>query len=1415
MNSVNDVPSFTKGADQTIDEDDGAQTVNTWATAISKGPANESAQALTFSISNDNNALFSAQPTVDLAGNLTYTPVADANGTATVTLSLSDNGGTANGGVDTSADQSFNITVTAVDDDPLGGNSSVTFDEDTTYTFQAADFPFSDVDSHTFAGIMLLSVETAGDMEYSGTDVTASPTDYADVTQLTFTPDPDDNGLPYATFTFRVKDSSGAYSAATHTMTVNVSPVQDVPTSQDYTFTMLEDGTHTFAQFEFDYNDVDGDAFSKIKVTQLQTAGQLKLSGTPVTLNQEITAANITNLTFEPASDDNGDDYANFQFMVHDGIDFSSSDYTMTINVTPTNDRPTAANMTVTTKEDTPRAFATDEFGYIDIDADNMITIMITQLSTAGTLQLDGTNITLNQVVPAVYLGNMIFTPADDVNGNAYANFRFKVSDGMEYSSTDYALTINVTSVNDAPEFTIGAAVELPESSSNPVTVADWLSGISPGPDDEVGQQLTIEVTTDLEELFTIQPAVDLNTGDLTFTPRSSVSGLAYLYVTITDNGGTANGGQDSTTLISSVVSHCIHFNHLPELDTNNAITLFEDAVETIDATSLHVSDDDDAPSTLTFTVTSPPAHGTLKKAGVEIGLSDTFTQSDIDSNNITYQNIGGDGLLYSDSFNFTVADSICGRVGTRTFTFSLLPVNDTPAITIPPTQSANEDEDTTITGITVSDVDVGTAALEATISVSNGTLSLVNTAGITIIAGDGTDDQTIIFTGTITDIDDTLSELIYHSDSNFNGTDTLTIAVNDQNNTGSGGAKTGTQNLSIVVAAINDTPEVTNVVIDADFVSQGDDMPITISVSDIDSTDLHADFYLDDNNNGIFELGTDSAIETDVAATPGSITFDLPSDTLPYGLNRVFVLVSDDDGQIAEPQQVIVPVTYTRTLDKQHPVEFTDSSGNTILTKLSGIGSADVHFYAEDNSDAVAITMTGTTTKSNLKITNSNRNSTTNIGNITVSNGSLKAITAKNVNLIGDINIDGSLSKLVFGDVTGPTEIIIGTPTSSRSSLSLQFATVEDLSITSLTPLKSIKAINWCDTDSATDTITAPWLAKLTISGNRRTATTGTFEPDLDLTGPNSRLTLGKTKITGPLTGGIWQIVGNVGNIKANSITDNWQLSATGSVSNITSMDELDADITAFWLKTIKATAQLTGSITATGSPDTGIGINKLQAGSIGDAYVDAAAGIRAITTAQWQTGSLTAGWVNTLKITGYGTASLAADVDVSGNQQESTTYLPGDFGADINLTDSSVDTILGTLNIAGGLQESTIRLAGNANTIKLGSMQDSQLHVGTKDSISGAPGSSDDFQSQSSIGSLQIGDGNEPSSLSNSTIAAWSIDTVTLKLIETGTFHTIITADSIDSYSRQTNTTTTRLTDLTDPGTRDTQDNYLLIIL
>lgn len=109
---INDAPSFTKGADQTVGLNAGQQTVQQWASDISPGAGNESFQELTFLLTTDNDALFSELPQIDaITGNLTYKSAPDAQGTAIVTVRLKDDGGTENLGLDSSEPQQFRITV--------------------------------------------------------------------------------------------------------------------------------------------------------------------------------------------------------------------------------------------------------------------------------------------------------------------------------------------------------------------------------------------------------------------------------------------------------------------------------------------------------------------------------------------------------------------------------------------------------------------------------------------------------------------------------------------------------------------------------------------------------------------------------------------------------------------------------------------------------------------------------------------------------------------------------------------------------------------------------------------------------------------------------------------------------------------------------------------------------------------------------------------------------------------------------------------------------------------------------------------------------------------------------------------------------------------------------------------------------
>lgn len=152
--AVNDAPGFSKGADQTANEDSGVQTVAGWATNISKGSLDENGQTATFIIANDNNGLFAVQPSIDANGNLTYTSAPNAYGTTTVTVSLQDNGGNANGGIDTSPNYTFMISITPVNDAPQLTGTVASLPggvEDTDYTVTAASLltGWTDIDIAT------------------------------------------------------------------------------------------------------------------------------------------------------------------------------------------------------------------------------------------------------------------------------------------------------------------------------------------------------------------------------------------------------------------------------------------------------------------------------------------------------------------------------------------------------------------------------------------------------------------------------------------------------------------------------------------------------------------------------------------------------------------------------------------------------------------------------------------------------------------------------------------------------------------------------------------------------------------------------------------------------------------------------------------------------------------------------------------------------------------------------------------------------------------------------------------------------------------------------------------------------------------------------------------------------------------
>ena len=176
-------------------------------------------------------------------------------------------------------------------------------------------------------------------------------------------------------------------------------------------------------------------------------------------------------------------------------------------------------------------------------------------------------------------------------------------------------------------------------------------------------------------------------------------------------------------------------------------------------------------------------------------------------------QTSGGNGTLADTSTN---GGTTAFSTATDTASLTVTPVNDAPLNTVPGAQNTNEDATLVFSAgngnlISISDVDVGGAALQVTLTGTNGLITLNGTAGLTFTVGDGTADATMTFTGTVANINTALAGMSFGPTPNFTGAASLQLVTNDQGNTGSGGPLSDTDTVNITVNAVNDAPIVVN----------------------------------------------------------------------------------------------------------------------------------------------------------------------------------------------------------------------------------------------------------------------------------------------------------------------------------------------------------------------------------------------------------------------------------------------------------------------------------------------------------------------------------------------------------------------------------------------------------------------------
>ncbi len=146
VNSVNDPPEFTPGADVTVNEDSGPYSEQ-WASDISPGPEDESSQSVQFLVTTPPEfaSLFLTEPTITDDGILRFTPAPNANtdnllGPALIEVTAVDS---ANGQAQT---VTLQIRINEVNDPPSPQSDSIDTDEDTVLTITSEQLLANDID---------------------------------------------------------------------------------------------------------------------------------------------------------------------------------------------------------------------------------------------------------------------------------------------------------------------------------------------------------------------------------------------------------------------------------------------------------------------------------------------------------------------------------------------------------------------------------------------------------------------------------------------------------------------------------------------------------------------------------------------------------------------------------------------------------------------------------------------------------------------------------------------------------------------------------------------------------------------------------------------------------------------------------------------------------------------------------------------------------------------------------------------------------------------------------------------------------------------------------------------------------------------------------------------------------------------
>ena len=343
------------------------------------------------------------------------------------------------------------VDVLAVDDAPVVVDSTFVIDEDQVIDITLTASDVDDEDLFTWAGQSGPSNGTVVILD-ANSSATASKT-------YRYTPNTNYNGNDSFTY-YATNQNAQISNTATISFTIN--PVNDGPIANNLDMTVDEDSSGSTIAIKGDDNgatDPESDAITYSIVTLpshgsiYNDAGGGQPDGDALAAGDELTSFFTI---YNPNANYNGTD--TFTFKGNDGS-LDGNIATVTITVNPTNDPPTAEDISVVTRENVAIDFSGNG---TDIDPGATLTYTITSQPTNGTIT-SGNNINFVYQPNVGYLGtdSASYVANDGETNSNNANINITVIAGSAPIANNSSFDLNTSNID-------GYEINLTEHSNDP-----------------------------------------------------------------------------------------------------------------------------------------------------------------------------------------------------------------------------------------------------------------------------------------------------------------------------------------------------------------------------------------------------------------------------------------------------------------------------------------------------------------------------------------------------------------------------------------------------------------------------------------------------------------------------------------------------------------------------------------------------------------------------------------------------------------------------------------------------------------------------------------------------------------------------------------------------------------------------------